>query len=570
MPFPLKDIELQFEDSIIEKAEKLLQNGALQDLKELDRNFWEAKIIIENKSNEEYEVEAQISPSKVKDYSCDCETFLKDKFCSHIIAVLLRIRELQKAKEALREEKKKNQGIPGLAKLNTAHLLKSIEEEELKAFVRSYARMNKEFSLSLKAKFAPNIQHMDLDLKYSQIVSATVKTACPANNKINARGLRLILLIGHQLFGHAQDAMVLRHFSESFAIQKSLLVEILPCLRKIQPNKDDLISLINQIILAFKELNKKGEAPALRKEIWSFLFEETNRAAYIKYGFDNALLEVLIELAVEKHQQEDLIEVLDEMIFYSESKPNQQVNYLLSKIVLIEKAGLKKSLKELLENNLDKPKILLEAIRIADEKGEVRRMKQLADLGNKKFAGTKYMPFFSETLLQVAIQESDLNQISKLAKLRLLQTYHLDYFRLLKKSGADYDPAKIIKSIQQKVYSLEQRDLVAAIYAQEKDFENLIAYIKRIRSFDLLLRYDTFFLKNDKMADARELYRFLIFNYLEHHIGPKAAIKTREIVRHLYQIKEEKFANKVIKQIQEEHSTRHSLMDELDLFYIAG
>ena len=51
-----------------------------------ERNIWVAKV-------DDFEVEMQISPSKVKACSCECNVFLNEKMCGHVAAGLLALRK---------------------------------------------------------------------------------------------------------------------------------------------------------------------------------------------------------------------------------------------------------------------------------------------------------------------------------------------------------------------------------------------------------------------------------------------------------------------------------------------
>ena len=72
MNFLLSNIEVALEERFLLVGEKLLEDGKVNEFIESERNLWLTKV-------DDFEVELQISPSRVKAVSCECDIYLKEK-----------------------------------------------------------------------------------------------------------------------------------------------------------------------------------------------------------------------------------------------------------------------------------------------------------------------------------------------------------------------------------------------------------------------------------------------------------------------------------------------------------
>ena len=93
----------------------------------------------------------------------------------------------------------------------------------------------------------------------------------------------------------------------------------------------------------------------------------------------------------------------------------------------------------------------------------------------------------------------------------------------------------------------------------------LINYIQKIRSLDLLEKYDLQLLEEYK-EEVYTLYEDFLDSYLKSHLGPKTSIKIRDIFYHFKKIGAQKLVRKLSKQFREQYPERHTLMDELAVF----
>ena len=89
MNFPIKDLEFHIEDALIERAEQLIALQAVRQFQEIERHLWVAMV----EDEQTFEVEVQISPSKLKAFTCDCERAQATDLCAHVSLILILLRE---------------------------------------------------------------------------------------------------------------------------------------------------------------------------------------------------------------------------------------------------------------------------------------------------------------------------------------------------------------------------------------------------------------------------------------------------------------------------------------------
>ncbi len=136
MNFPLKNLENHLKESWLLSGEELHEEGAVSGLVELERNLWVGRV-------KDREVEVQLSPSRVKAYSCDCPEFKKEKGCGHIAAALFYLRNLLRQRLEVKEPVKKPLSDKKISFLQHLQLIPS---DDLIDFVRDYARQNRPFA----------------------------------------------------------------------------------------------------------------------------------------------------------------------------------------------------------------------------------------------------------------------------------------------------------------------------------------------------------------------------------------------------------------------------------------
>lgn len=562
MNFSLQKLESHLDESSLIGGEAIYEAGGVNQLFELERHLWLAEVEAEGK----YEVEVKISPSKVLAGTCECQNFLKNKECEHFAAVLLKLRSylqaLKTKKKRARDNKKSNR------KLTTNVILEQVSPEDLVSFVRSYAKTNRSFALALKAKFAAQVSQINSIEKYLQLLDSIINMVRRPDRSISVRGVQKINKVLEELLGQVGDNIATENFTEALSQVQSIIEKITPVLTKAADEKGLLIGSIKAAFGHLARLVQAAIPPSLETKIWEYCMLESKKLAYRSNRLDLLFYELMLEMAEEKQQLNQLTKLLDEQIEQYQKEDRDSSGLILTKVHVLDKAGQKKAIKALVASNLANPEVLFYAIEQYRKQKAYRRARQLAMDGLKSTQDKAIVGELEEVLLHLAEEQGDKEGILEFAERRLRATLKDHYFLKLKAQNLANWAEKVdtlIANLEKLPYSIGKRDLIAFILKEEGRHEALLQYLHRVASIDLLREYGPFMIQVYKQ-EAYELYKTLLNQYLRNHLGRKPSLKIRAVIAKLMQEGESRFASDLVEAFREAYPERHSLMEELAIF----
>ena len=559
MNFLLKDLELNLEDALLEKAEQLIVQESVIGLNEIEKNLWVAVVNDEM----DYEVEIQISPSKVKAYTCDCVAYQQYGLCQHITAVLIELREIIKQKKAFKKSQKPAKEKP--KRLTTTVIIKNATPEELAEFVKNYARENRQFALALKARFASKIGMEDIEDKYLQLLESAINASRRQGFKISPQGQKQLYYMIEELINQTEDAISIQNHSEACAIIKTLLNK-LPGILPLIKNKEVLLKNIDKTLSIFKQMIIGPIAPQLKEELWqSAVFACEHNMGRSGQDIDLLYLDLLLKLANEGPQIEDLLSVIDLELSSPSLKKKKKVKLLINKIHLLEKNQQPELIHQLLEQHQDEMALINISIEKAIEKKDWKAAEAMALKGMQNNNLKSFQQEMLEYLLSISSHHNDQTAIEDYSKKLYLLSLDLKYYYILKENiKSDWESyfESLLEEIQALPYSLEKRDNIAEVLAQENKKEDLIKYIGKIKSLDLLKRYDRTLLPEQNEAVIK-LYTDFLNDYLKQHLGIQPVIKVVEVINHIIAIPAKDIAKQLKKNILTNFSDRNALVKEL-------
>ncbi|NUO02520.1 MAG: hypothetical protein HUU01_18090 [Saprospiraceae bacterium] len=110
--------------------------------------------------------------------------------------------------------------------------------------------------------------------------------------------------------------------------------------------------------------------------------------------------------------------------------------------------------------------------------------------------------------------------------------------------------------------SQQKWQAIAIVYASEERYEDLIDYLRRANSIELLAQFDHLLLPRYQ-EEVGQLYRILLLQYLKNHIGYRPSRRIRELLEHLAQVGAPELAASLIALFKASYPERQSLMEEL-------
>jgi hypothetical protein len=557
--FLLKNLELELDEHHLLVGEKLLEDGKVVRLFESERNLWIAGV-------ESLEVEMQISPSRVKACSCECGVFQHEKMCGHVAAGLLALRRHL-------TEKKATPSTPAAKKtthyqrLTTSAILDNARPEDLAAFVRNYAKSNRNFALALKARFASNVPMPDSQEKYGQLLDATIVAGRGKNDRISSAGRGQLVKTLQELLGQAEDAVALEHFAEGWAMLSSILEKTTPVLRKITGDDEPVRKAIREVFKSLKSLTEQQIPPALRQEIWEFCFESLPRPAFRLNDLTAPLLKLLLALCDDVSKSESLLQLLDQELSKKPHAETQVFKLLQTKILLLEREDMTRHSENFTLECLATPQTLLTVVEAANAGGLLKNIKPLIEKGLRLVESEAVKKQLEQALLRLAHEQGDRKIIVSIAGSRFLETRNFDYFEICKENfQGDWDVfvQKLLADLIKQPDYQQNIETIATLLARENRLDDLLKLLTDQDSLDLFMRFDHLLIEKYR-EEVFGFYDRQLKNYLSNHLGPVPSHRVRHILDHLRACNAGKMAEKIAASLLESFNNRLTLAEELSV-----
>lgn len=564
MNFFLQHIERQLDESLLIQGEELyIQDGVLT-MEEIEQHLWAFKVVEDN--DERFEVEIQITPSKVKAFSCDCATFAKQKNCPHIVAALLALR--RRKNEQKKQKRKRKQQSTSNKKLSIQQILDQLDREELVSIIKDFTRQNRALALSLKARFAYKVPSVDSQKAYLQLVNSVIQMARRPDRTFNKRGAGSILKILEEMLDQMHLHLVQQQYAEVFVLAQSILLKIPPILGKIQSDEALLNPPLEKVFKLLLQLIQARIPPALRDRIWEFLMEEFPKIAYRNHDLDIWFHPILIRLTDEPEQEVQLLEASELMLeqYRLEERPLSQAlyfHYLLWEKKYGKKAG-QRFLEHMAENQREQADLIYYCIKQKDYKRATQFAKTSLKIASSPSEKVRAKTF----LLKVAELQKDDKKTIKLAKDLFLASKDLSYFRKTRQAAGEEWPnirEEIIKQLEKQLSQPDTQTLLPKIFGEEELHDELLSFITKHPSLDLLINFDKYLLPEHEKR-LKPIYVAEVQLYLDAHLGRISSTKIRSIIQHLHSLGAHGIGNELVQVIRKDYAERPSLMEELSLF----
>lgn len=566
MNFSLRKLESNIGEAHLLRAEELLDAHAVEPVREIDRHLWVTHV---RDGNDRWEVEIKISPSRIVAATCECPVFQTEGECEHFAAALLTLRRhLQNRHEKKRQKKKR--AARQSSKLTTSVVLRNVDPDELTDFVREYARTHRNFAIALKARFATNVDSIDAIEKFSQLLDSTINMARRPDRSISKRGEQKIVKVLREMHDQAREAIAEQHFTETLSIAQSILQKVTPVLGKVTTDSDTLLKEVEAAFELIRQLLSFTLPPDLRHSLWRYLLEEHPKLTYRSHQLDHLFLQQMLELANEPKDFDQLLEAISRQTEKYQSEGRQPAKILMLQLLTLEKAGRPKAAEKFIEENLLHPKILRRTIDLFIQNEQWRHARQLCLSGLEKFQDQDLKKALEHSLITISKKQGDITTLRSILETQFLRELDLRIYQELRKLQEDNKLATFHRELTKKVRkhtppSRQQLDVLAFLHAESGQTDALLRYLEETASLDLLKRYDHYLLQKDKEG-LLHLYRQLLTQYIQNHLGPKSSSKIRQTLHHLHEIGMGDLATRLTEEFRSNYPERHTLMEELALF----
>lgn len=530
-----ENIELLFEDDLFLRGEEIFEQGGVLEMTAIEKNLFSFIVSDKNK----FEVEWLRPLSKYQKASCDCNEFRSHKSCPHIVASLLAYKSSLPVEKEIPEKKEVSGSI------NLSMLLEKVTKEELKSFVKAYAKNDRKLSTALKVHFARKVDVKDNEKKYRSILDAIVKPVTGGDSTIKMNDVRNLNNVAGEFLEQAKDAIALNQFGEAFILIKTTLSKLCYTLHHVPHS----LSLLEKNISVCHELmdaiTQKNAAYDVLHAAIAFMQEICNYSYYSYLDLRSNCLLILLRL---NQLPENVHEIIHNQLRRKREDEAQMVVLCASLVIVQVKLGESITLDAKHLHLLEKTGELL--LQNAYFK-EIDALCQSYEKVNSKMATIhlKALAVYKPKLL-----------VSK-AALYFLHSKDLKLVDWLRQTQNNEVFSQFRAEVSRKAntHKLDPTFFTQYLFRSQQD-DALMDWMIEKSDFRLLMTVDEHLFKlfPGKVTD---LYENMTEAYLNQHIGQHAYVFIDELLQHLNKIKAGKVANKIALLIEMKFPHRSRMSD---------
>lgn len=544
----LSELENNVPPRILKRGEEYYINDTIKNLKETSAGVWSANVI----GSEVYIVHIEIEGDEIVDWQCDCP--YDGDICKHVVASLLTIRKEKKEKKNRKkepitsvvtdseivtqviQEAKKAEGIE--------QLVSFIAPEELATFVCEYANTHADFDKALRRRFTrtPNPSHLITDYsaeiekcfsssrhkstsydRYSRYEEAEIDSD-EASAKLDVHLNRATFLLSQKSFGDVASIALqvfrsIGEYTDEDPYDDGFDEVYIFC-----ANCEDAAKLLTK-------LAENEEVPqSLKEKILDELSDIARHETYSDYCYYDidSLLDKLSASCLTKEEQ---LKRVEKAISETDRDSYKIGELVRKKIDLLLELSREEEAEKTITAYSDIPDIRkVRVYRLLEEKKyeeALRCIDQGIELANQQAHPGVVLDWIKEKL-SIYQLTNNVPFITRTAKeIFIASRGDMESYRILKKHVAPEEWKLYLKAlIEQTKFptsSFLSSSIEADIYVEEKDEEQLMAFIQRTSGstqLELLRRYAKH-LKSKYSTEVLALYTLNLKEHAERNMGRK-------------------------------------------------
>ena len=549
MKYWLKDFEHNISPATWETADQLCLSGSVRNLREIEPHFWVARVDI---GDDSFETEVMITPQKIKAYSCECFTPGRRLMCVHIAAALLKIRQYLDKRAEERRIKAESAQSNEISRITVQSVLGRAPSAEVEAFVRDYARRDRDFALALKTWFAGSVT--EAENPYALVLDSVFPKTMLATGYRDPDFRRIRKALDGlevQLNMAASDG----NFRGQFQISAAILTKTLPALERLEGNRREALLHFCQLALEkITEISDRHLSVELRESAWQLIFDLGTSGLY-PAEMQRTAIQFLSESAADAEKNELIRKLFDET-------PHPAPSFLLELfLAALAVRKMPEAVPKVLEDFLETPDLIRAAIlqlyylkhwEAVLQSGSHFLLRQIFD--------PKQQREVEDIMIFVAEQSGNKDIQIDLLRRRFMKSGNFEAFRKLKAVAAKTWP-KLREKIVLELRARGEMNTLAAALAADEQFDELAQLLENEGNIAMLQRYESYFYKG-KSDFLRARYVGMLSKYLEVHFGAPAATYVRQRLAELNQNGQPELVLKIARELLNRFPDRPSLPDE--------
>ncbi len=553
MKFRLVDLEQYTGEQALLRGEAWYAEGRVNQLREPERHLWTALIETENGP---VEVEASITPTRLKAASCECADFREHGECGHVTALLFALRaRLQQQKEQKPAPRK-----PGKSRLTTDSILEQADPDEVTAFIRHYAKHNRPFALALKAWFVPQVFLPGQGAKYLEVLETGIAGARTNTGRISVRGGKLLHRLLTDLILQARRNLEMGHYSETAELSLAIVEKISPLLRKLEGTDHQLLDSVRDAFDLVQSLAGLDIPFDLRQQLFVQCQDESRKLVYRNLQLDLRFYQIMSDLAQETEQREVLIQVLENQLekYYYENR--DPVPLLLLRLKLYGPAPGEADLRALARSLAGFSKVFLSFCHKLKETKRLREARFLAGLALEQSRGPESRIELEDLLLEIESEAGNDKKAAVHAKSLFQLTLKLRYYIRYAELGGN--KPELMKWLYAGKNDPAMRRALADILSEDGLHAELLGLLQTYPTLEFLSQYSSV-LAPEFENELFALMEAVLIKHLQSHLGKVASQRVRETLVKLRQQGAGQLADRLADAIRQAYPERPSLLEAL-------
>ncbi len=546
----LKNFEFHINPATWNTAQDLIQRGSVKNLREIEKHFWVA--VVED-GEFVFEVETMITPHKIKAFTCECWTEGRRLMCPHIAATLYKIRQFLEQKAQARQAQNNARQQEEIGRLTVQTALKNATFEELDAFVRDYARRDRDFALALKTWFAASIE--GAENTYALLLDAALPRQVGARELREPEWRRLRKTLD-ELDTQVLKANEIGHSHTVYQITAAILQKLSALVPAFDDaRREQAVQYCRSAYQRLTQLPAEQLSPELREMRRTFLFDYFAHQQHPK-ELERDLLLFFGQAAVDDAVYAKIRDLFDRTPFPA---PPSVLHLFL---VALSRRGMPAAVERVLADYILFPQQVKDAIVTMYYLHEWAAVMQAGDtfLANGLFnAGQRRE--IEDLLLMAAEKSKDVPRQRAYLRQRYRQYGHPDVLqRLIGLSGADW-PGESAR-LRAELAPDGNPERLAPFFVAEGDWQALSNLLEQHPDLHFLRLFEDYLLP-DRADFIHDRYVALLAGYLHDHFGRQASAHVRDQLAGLLRKGHVELTKSIILTLVARFADRHTLPEEL-------
>jgi len=565
MKIQLDRFEEQIDEVILQRGLNYFKKGYVTDVEEIGPGDYEATV----NGREIYTVHLHVEKGVVTEYDCDCP-YDQGPVCKHIVAVLFYLQQdVLHLEEDIPTKKTAKKAKKSSDMEQVDKILHLLSHEELKAFVRDYCKKDKQ----VRGQFLFNYMDLCVGQKelYAQQIQALIKSHSDRYGFIEYRDAANLGRSVCGLLDEAADWPQKGKTAQAIYLAEATIEKMADVINNTDDSSGEIGCCISIAIQLLADIAGSGLESPSREELFQWAIKQYKANTLEGWDWHFEVIRIAIDLVQSPQEKKQLLSILEKIQSYDEDSWNYQ-QILNLRMQIIRKTENEEAAIRFMEANLSNPTFRKSLIEKALSEKNYPRVEELANEGIKQDEKNKpgLMDDWKNYLLTMHLQQGDKEQIMRLARYFLLQSYSRHqprqyYYDLLKslipeEQWAAYVDGIIAEICRENKYGAFQP--VAEIYIWEKQWDKLLTWLSRYPDFYHIEQTEPY-LKEMYPQELAALYQDTILKYLERNVGREHYQKCCQYLRRMIKLGARPMATELITQLQTQYRNRRALLEEL-------